>query len=401
MNDDTQATKKSKSETKQKIVIIGSGGHGVMSLSELLKHSQYDHYVYFNTGDWGGSWGLWGRLLEYNNNELNVLLHSQELDVLPFADLNKAICHFVNLKNHQQEKIENLPSLDTKSVESVEFKDKSRRPRTANKCVLDFRSDKTSDHQSKLLQIMKLVNFSIEEQQQFMDYFHTAWGFYQKNKSKLKYEKQFCTGYVLQTFIYYKSAELASCSDNLMNNRDVMYFWNKFWQNLDILPGNVYLDFTSKNRQVMTARDLSLEKLFGEDQIDSYYSPILPETMFFENPDETLGKPKKPFIKILNQADLVIIPNGSVGNWLSVINYQKVKSILKVKKIIWLTNPYRNKNELINPNYVLYFNECGINVNTFVPAKNDQNAEYMNVLHQDKSGRYIPSQVADEILKML
>jgi hypothetical protein len=123
--------------------------------------------------------------------------------------------------------------------------------------------------------------------------------------------------------------------------------------------------------------------------------------MFFENPDETLGKPKKPFIKILNQADLVIIPNGSVGNWLSVVNYQKVKSILKDKKIVWLTNPYRNKNELINPNYVLYFNECDIVINTFVPSKNDQNPEYMNVLDQDKNGRYIPSQVAEEILKML
>ena len=170
---------------------------------------------------------------------------------------------------------------------------------------------------------------------------------------------------------------------------------------MKILPSNVYLDFTSKNRQVMTARDLSLEKLFGEDQIDSYYSPILPETMFFENPDESLGKPKKPFIKVLNQADLVIIPNGSVGNWLSVFNYQKVKAILKEKKIVWLTNPYRNKNELINPNYILYFTECGVKVNTFVPSKNDQNLEYMNVLDQDKNGRYIPTQVAQEIFKLL
>jgi hypothetical protein len=390
-------------DSKQKIVVIGSGGHGVMSLSELLKHPEYDHYVYFNTGDWGGSWGLWGRLLEFNDNELNVILHGQVLDVLPFADLNKAICHFVNLKNHVEEKVEILPDPQEESVEeqSTQGFVKRKHYRTFNKCVLDFRSDKAGDHRSKISQIMKLVNFDTREQESFMNYFQKAWSFYQKNKFKLKYEKQFCTGYVLQTYIYYKSIESASSLSNSLENRDAMYFWNKFWQDLEILPGNIYLDFTSKNRQVMTARDLSLEKLFGEDQIDSYYSPILPETMFFENPDETLGKPKKPFIKILNQADLVIIPNGSVGNWLSVVNYQKVKMILKDKKIVWLTNPYRNKNELINPNYVLYFDECGININTFVPSKNDQNIEYMNVLDQDKNGRYVPAQVAEQILKML
>lgn len=383
---------------KPKVVVIGSGGHGVMSLSELLKNQCYDHYVYFNTGDWGGSWGLWGRLLEFNDNELNIHLHAQAIDILPFADLNKAICHFVNLKNHQSE---NLPNLDLESTDIIENSSKPKHSRYVNKCILDFRSDKLSDHRSKISQIMKLVSFDTDQQEKFLDYFQKAWKFYQRNKLKLKYEKQFCTGYVLQTYLYNQAIELASGPSNLLENKDILYFWNKFWQDLGILPSNVYLDFTSKNRQVMTARDLSLEKLFGEDQIDSYYSPIMPETMFFENPDETLGKPKKPFIKILNQADLVIIPNGSVGNWLSVINYQKVKTILRDKKIIWLTNPYRNKNELINPNYVLYFNECGIDINTFVPSKNDQNPEYMNVLDQDKNGRYIPAQVAQEILKML
>jgi hypothetical protein len=401
MNDEAKKTDKQDSKSKKNLVIIGSGGHGVMSLSELLKHQEYDFYVYFNTGDWGGSWGLWGRVLEYDDNKLNMLLHGQALDILPFADLNKAICHFINIKNHQEEKIESLPNLNLEESETLENEPRSKHYRVMNKCVLDFRSDKISEHRQKILQIMKLVKLNVDEQDEFMDYFQKAWSFYQKNKQRLKYEKQFCIGYVLQTFIYHKSIQLFSSFANSLENRDVMYFWNKFWQDLDILPDNVYLDFTSKNRQVMTARDLSLEKLFGEDQIDSYYSPILPETMFFENLDNTIGKPKKPFIKILSQADLVIIPNGSVGNWLSVINYQKVKGILKDKKIVWLTNPYRNKNELINPNYVLYFNECGININTFVPSKNDQNPEYMNVLDQDKNGRYVPAQVAQEILKML
>lgn len=399
MNEQDQ--KPTKKSIKPKLVVIGSGGHGVLSLSELLNNPEFDHYIYFNTGDWGGSWGLWGRLLEYNDNELNKILHQQPLEVLAFADLNKAICHFINLKNNSGQSQESLVNLETDKLEIKDPSSSPKRHKNMNKCLLDYRSDKHYDHKQKITKICELVNFDTDQQSSFLNYFQKAWDFYQKNKLKLKYEKQFCIGYVLQFYVYYQSSILASEPANALENKDVMYFWNKFWQDLGILPSNVYLDFTSKNRQVMTARNLSLEKLFGEDQIDSYYSPILPETMFFENPDETLGKPKKPFIKILSQAELVIIPNGSVGNWLSVVNYQKVKTILKDKKIVWLTNPYRNKNELINPNYVLYFNECGIDVNTFVPSKNDQNPEYMNVLDQDKSGRYIPSQVAQEVLKMV
>jgi hypothetical protein len=387
---------------KPKVVIIGSGGHGVMSLSELLKNQDYDHYVYFNTGDWGGSWGLWGRALEFNDNELNKLLHGETLEVLPFADMNKAICHFVNLKEKLVEKLHELPNPEIEiSPSETQGKDFVKRAKNMNKCVLDFRSEKLHDHKLKLAKIINLSKFDTKQEQEFVNYFQTAWKFYQKNKFKIAYDKPFCIGYVLQTYIYNNAVKLSQGEDNNNAGKDSLYFWNKFWQDLGVLPTNIYLDFTSKNRQIMTARDLSLEKLLGEDQIDNYYSPILPETMIFENLDETLGKPKKPFLKQLTQAELVIIPNGSVGNWLSVVNYQKVKTILQSKKIVWLTNPYRNKNELINPNYVLYFNECGIHVNTFVPSKNDQNPEYMNVLDQDKNGRYVPAQVADEILKML
>ncbi len=386
--------------TRKKIVVIGSGGHGVMSLNELLKHTEYDHYIYFNTGDWGGSWGLWGRLLEFENNELNLLLHDQVLDILPFADLNKAICHFVNTKTLDSDSVENLSVVDL--VQVAKYKDSnSKFARQMNKCILDFRSDQIGEQMSKLKQIIKLVRFGLHEEAEFTKYFQKAWKYYQKNKHKLKYEKVFCIGYVLQTFVYYKSTLLTGSTTNALEKKDTMYFWNQFWQGLNILPCNVHLDFTSRNRQIMTARNLSLEKLDGEDQIDSYYSPIMPETMLFENLDRSLGKPKKLFIKVLNQAELIIIPNGSIGNWLSVFNYQKVKSVLQHKKIVWLTNPYRNKNELINPNYILYFQECGIKVQTFVPIKNDQNAEYMNVLEQDKNGRYIPIQVAQEILKLL
>jgi hypothetical protein len=389
-----------KPESKsKKIVIIGSGGHGVASLYELLKHKEFEHTVYFNTGDWGGSWGLWGRLLEHNENELNKILHGEPIETVPFADINKAICHFINAQKKQKEPEPSIVPLDIAEIPAdqkpSEYK-KDYKSLTQKKSILDFRSDSLAENKEKFHEIINLVRFDHRQENEFQMYFMTAWKYHQKAKFKLKYDKPFCLGYLLHTFIFWQGTKTL-----LDESSDPMMYWNKFWQDLNILPRNVYLDFTSKNRQVMTAKNLSLEKLWGEDQIDSYYSPILPETMVFENVNQTLGKPKKSFLKILTAADLVIIPNGSVGNWLSVINYAKVKAILPIKKIVWLTNPYRNKNELINPNYVLYFNESGINVNTFVPAKNDQNIKYMNVLEQDKNGRYIPAQVAEEILKIL
>jgi hypothetical protein len=372
------------------ITIIGSGGHGVASLYELLKHTEYEHSVYFNTGDWGGSWGLWGRLLEFNDNELNTKLHGSRIDVLPFADINKAICHFITVLFPDKFVFSSATSQD--SISKV-YKYK---PIAINRPILDFRSNLLSENKLVLLEILKLTKFNVEEEKEFRRYFEIAWSYFQKNKVKLKVEKPFCLGYVLQFFVFFKSTQLAQIS-----GLDPMSHWNQFWQKIEVLPRNVYLDFTSKNRQVMTAKNLSLEKLMGEDQVDSYYSPILPETMIFENINQTLGKPKKPFLKVLEKSDLIIIPNGSVGNWLSVINYQKVKTILQGKNVVWLTNPYRNKNELINPNYVLYFKENGIDVKTLVPSKNNQNPDYFSVLEQDKNGRYVPDQVAKEILKFL
>ncbi len=341
------------------ILILGAGGHGAISLVKLFTTTNYNFCVYYNTADWGGSYGLWGRLLENNDNELNKKLHNQILPVLPFADPSKLI-------NYLFEK---------RGILARSF--------------LDFRSDNPTEHLSKVNQIATLLHLSNQQKQLFQKYLTTALDYYLLQKTNLKYNKQFCLGYVVHSFVFW-----------IMDGMDG---WNKFFHKINILPSNVFVDFTAKHRQTLVGIDLSLNECVGEDNIDSHTSPILPSSLHFQNPLTTRGKapPKTQFIKNLQTSDWIIIPNGSIANWLSVVNYPEIKKQLINKPIIWLTNPYRNKNELINPNYYLYLLENHISVIAMASKTTGHNKKFHNVLLQDKNGKYNVDSVALEITKII
>jgi hypothetical protein len=343
---------------ENKILILGVGGHGSISLSKLFLDTKYHFQLYYNTGDWGGSYGLWGRLLEHNDDELNKRLHKKILPVLPFADPNKLICYFF-----EQSGIAIKPSLD-------------------------FRSDKQDDHQTRINILVKILKFNEQQQSLFQNYFDTSWNYYIQNKNILKYNKQFCLGYLVQSFIYWQYKG--------MNG------WNKFFHNLGILPKNIYIDFTAENRQVLVAKDLSLEKYFGEDIIDNHTNPFIPNSMVFRDKiDYKTSEPKIKFINNLDQANWIIIPNGSIANWLPIVNYNSIKSKLQFKHIIWLTNPYRNKNELINTNYHSYLLDNNIKPITLSSKTNNFNKKFHNILLQDKNGKYNTQSIVDEITKIM
>ena len=154
-------------------MILGAGGHGAISLATLFATTNSNFYIYYNTSDWGGSYGLWGRLLEHNNSELNKKLHSQILPVLPFADPSKLINYY--------------------------FERKGVSPRS----FLDFRSDNPKEHLDKINQISTLLHFSAKYKQQFQKYLCETLGYYSAQKTSLKYNKQFCIGYTVHSFIFW------------------------------------------------------------------------------------------------------------------------------------------------------------------------------------------------------
>ena len=345
---------------QKNVIILGAGGHGVLSLKDLLAINTFNFTIYYNTTDWGGSFGLWGRLLEHNNQELNHRLHNYSMPILPFADPNKLLCHYVGISK---------PSQNT------------------NIDVFNFRSNNHKDHLVKIEKLFDIVKFDNRIKAIFIDYFDTVWFFYKKHKFDLKYKNEICLSYILQSFLYFQK--------NNMNG------WNNFYHNLGILPKNTQIKFSNGERNILFGKDISLVEVIGEDSLDIHNSPLLPDSIRLKTKENVNTSCCEQTIKDIKEADCVIIPNGSVVNWLPMTNDSRIKDILKTKKLIWITNPYRTHNELINPNYHLYFKEIGLKPIPLAQLNGIHNNEFLNILEQDKAGKYNTKQLAQEITKII
>ena len=344
--------------SKKQILVLGAGGHGLTSLDCLFQNQNINFRVYYNTTDWGGSYGLWGRLLEHKDNELNKQLHQKELPVLPFADPNKLILYYWKKIN----------------------------PHDGD--MINFRSNNYKEQIKIINKITEKLDIDKETNLEILAYVDKIWKYWHINKSSIKYKSMFCIAYPIHSFIFHKLKSI----DN----------WNTFWHKKNILPKNLNLLFTNGQRNILVGKDISLEEVSGENNVDIHKSPFLPETMYLQDiatSQESICSSR--LIKDLQNADLVIIPNGSVANWIPIVNQKAVRDILQKKIVVWITNPYRTKNELINPNYYLFFRENGITPITLAQKNGIKNSEFLNILEQDKNGRYLSEQISTEILKWL
>ena len=347
--------------TMQKnVIILGAGGHGVLSLKDLLVIEDFNFKVYYNTTDWGGSFGLWGRLLEHNKEELNCKLHNYNMPILPFADPNKLLCYYIE-------------------------KNKSNKEIAGD--IFNFRSNNHKDHITKIDRLFDILKFDNRTKSVFIDYFDTVWFFYKKHKFDLKYKNEMCLSYILQSFLHFQKNDING--------------WNNFYHNLEILPKNIQIRFSNNERNILVGKDISLVEVIGEDLLDIHNSPLLPDSIRLKTKNGINTNCCQQTIKDIEEADCVIIPNGSVANWLPMTNDSRIKDILKTKKLIWITNPYRTHNELINPNYHLYLKEIGLEPIPLAQLNGIHNNEFKNILEQDKSGKYNTKQLAHEITKII
>jgi hypothetical protein len=312
------------SQKNKQIIILGSGGHGWQSLRQFFKKSiNFDILIYGLTSDFGGSTGNWIKLLEFNNFELSKKLFNSQKEALPFGDFNKIISYFVALKHGQK---------------------------TAN--ILDFRSNILDQHIQKIEFLSNIFKLNQEIKNDLENYFKTTFKYYLENKNSLNFdlEKALCFGNLWQDFV--------------LNKFSPDFDFNAFYHQKNILPKNIKLQFTAKKRQVLIAQDFDKKKIVGEEEIDIIEKQMDPKsfqlTSFYKNESELNSN----ILENLKKADFVIIPNGSVANWLPLTNDPEILQILKQKSLkqslIWLVNPINANNELTAIHYLKYFHSKGM-----------------------------------------
>ncbi len=332
----------------KKVIILGSGGHGWQIFENYLAESLEDQVkIYGLTVDYGGSGGIWYRLLEYDDYTLSRKLFGEVKPILPWGDFNKIIIHCIS-----------------RLYGSVVAK------------TLDFRSFDLDSHIRAFHILADYMALEKSICDHFEDFFTTSLEYFKENQDDLEYDpgKEFCLGYPWQDFVFW----------NLGGVADV----NLFYKKKHVFPQNLKISFTADNRQILVAKNAKSQEFFGEDEVDHSQHPILPDSLKILDLNKDLAKPKDFLINDLEQVDLIIIPTGSIANWLPLINQSKIAQIIEKKsqlnKVFWFLNLKKNENEFGLETYLDYLLSKNIKPNlvTANPEENLENLDH-NLFSQD------------------
>ena len=290
-----------------------------------------------------------------------------QFPVLPFGDVNKIVGYFwtQNLQNskknqkieEKEEKLENL-DLDLRS-DNLEIL-LELWYRINHKIDLDFRLE-FEIYLKNALQIYQKIRNKLNlkaRNPSLLHFWHTFLmykstltyfqNYHQENtqsqNSNNKSEPNF-----KQNFEFYPQNNLEI---NSQKNTEIFAKINQIFNSLchtfEILPSNILVNFGDCERRILVGSDGELA-IIGEENLDEWHKPILPQSL--EIKTKNLEKPTiyEPLLKNLENSDLVIIPTGSVANWLGFVNNSQVLSVLRQKnlqnKLIWIQNNEQNPQE--------------------------------------------------------
>ncbi len=314
----------------RKITVLGAGGHGVEPLLEYL--SNQDTKIYYIPADWGGSTGMLGRLMELNSNFFNSYFGNKygfKSDFfLPSADLNKIIVNFSKGKKWEFEK----------------------------KNIFDFRSSDPV----KLLEASQFLSRLVGEDV-IVDFTHDVYDYYLAHKNKIAYEKDFCIG---------------NLWNHLLLSRDGIEGFNRFYQDLDLLPSCINLAFTHDYRQILKGSTVVGHQTIGEDVIDVFPTALDPKSLILESTGSSLNLTDNLKFELEN-SELVVIPNGSIANWMPLVNHYSYifKALAEQGKLVVMGNLFYPSNELPWQNYFEYLIKLEIFPKILFP-----NQDWYNIL---------------------
>lgn len=147
------------------------------------------------------------------------------------------------------------------------------------------------------------------------------------------------------------------------NFGQVMVTFNHFYHQSGILPERIWLDWTNFEREILVGSDGQIA-IVGEEILDEWEKPILPESLEIRTKKLEKTRICHGFLQKLKKSDWVIIPTGSVANWLPLVNNPEICQVLKTKnaqnKLIWVQNCEKNTQEFAMEIYQKYLQNLGL-----------------------------------------
>lgn len=347
----------------KKVLVMGIGGHGWKSIKDFLLTYKGVIEIVMLPVDWGGSTGVVGRVLEYSNGLLNKQLHgSKDFPVLPFGDLNKFVADF--LEDCCGDNILISNGLRTKNV-------------------LDFRSDDKIELIKAFLAVKKCLKLENSWGVEFESYVEKYLDYYNKISSQLDYTSQTSLGNLWHAFLYWKLKSIEGIID--------------FYHKKNILPQNLFVKFTNNHRLILKGvfvnENRQVNLLTGEDLIDISSHPINPESMILVDKTGLKSDVDEKILNLLKESELIIIPNGSIANWLPIVNVKKVRQVLQKKsdrqEILMLMNLFFGRNEYPCDVYGYYLKDQGVDPVVLAPKEVPEEFYYSFVREYRLQGKNI------------
>jgi hypothetical protein len=311
------------------ICVLGVGGHGAWEPLRNFLQKENCNFIFISPPcDWGGYTGEWGRRLEQNNGELNILLHKQQVPIYPWGDFNKPLAYYLG-KN-----------ISTQAKDAFKARSSNYKTLRQNFEIL-----------------AKALDLKEEIIHDFKVYLKTTEDYCNKNNSADS----------LEDFKSDRSGSLAHFWNSFLYARvGSMEAFNDFYHQKKVLPKNIHLRFAAKERMILKGTDALYRELDGEDEIDKHSVPIAPPSLrLFKKNGRGLEKSDlQDILDIIQTSDLVILPNGSMANSIPLVNESFIAEALrdksKQKRLLMMMNLFRTPCEQEFYIYPIHLANLGI-----------------------------------------
>lgn len=227
--------------------------------------------------------------------------------------------------------------------------------------IADLLATRYPDPASSLRNVEKLINilkdlnreiFSEEDVMNFMQTFMNLYTEFSKDK-----EMNHSVGNLFLSFLYFYSYLIKGKLDLDLYSHHHEVFFN-FLKDLQLVPRGARFEFLIDGRYKLTAATFEEYKILGERYFDDFEGivPVDPKTYYIKAVDgEDIGS---KFDEMLSSSDVVVVPPGSLSNWMPLIN--KFKEKLIGKPLVWIVNSFYHVSEVPLEEQIKYIRSLGL-----------------------------------------
>lgn len=215
-----------------------------------------------------------------------------------------------------------------------------------------------------LIKTLQNVAPHIFSDEQNMNFLSTYTNAFREFASKGSPETKHSVGNLFLGFLYFYSYLVRDKEDLLYDHHHQVFF--NFLKDLFLTPRGVRLEFLIDGRFKLTG--MSKDNVFipTEKQFDDYEAeqPVDPKSYNIES--IIPGDIEDQFEDMFNRTDLVVLPPGSLSNWMPLVN--KFSDLLKTKPVIWIINSFHHVSEVSLREQIEFVKSLGINPIILAPS---------------------------------